>query len=195
MPKQLLPAILIFQLFACSITSNYNQPVVPPASISKDMMSWLYYDRDYMQWSADFKALDTSSRPIEKSEFLHRLTTGNYLPVRIKTGDSSLCYQLYPMESNVDKAIVETVQAKAQVAYRYLQLKGNSLPGFNFVDLNGNTYNAETTKGKIVVLNCWYIHCLQCNKEMPDLNKIVDQMKSRNDVVFLGLAFDSADSL
>lgn len=195
MPKQLLFAALIFQLFACSSTSNNNQPVIPPASISKDMMSWLYYDRDYMQWSADFKALDTSSQPIEKSEFLHRLATGNYLPVKIQTGDSSLCYQLYPVESTVYRGIREAIKGKAEVAYRYLQLKGNSLPGFNFVDLNGNTYNAETTKGKIVVLNCWYIGCLSCNKEMPDLNKIVDQAKTRNDVVFLGLAFDSADSL
>ena len=148
-----------------------------------------------MQWSADFKALDTSSQPIERKEFLRELTTGNYLPVKIRTSDSSLCYQLYRMETNVDNAIRETIKNTAQMTYRYVQYEGSPLPGFNFVDLNGNTYNAETTKGKVVVLNCWYIHCVQCNEEMPELNKIVDQVKNRNDVVFIGLAFDKADSL
>lgn len=158
-------------------------------------MSWLYYDRDYMLWSADFKALDTASRPMEKSEFLHRLTTGNYLPVKIQTNDSSLCYQLYRMEGNVGNDIRRTIENKAQMVYRNFQMEGSRLPGFNFVDLNGNVYNAETMKGKVVVLNCWFIHCQVCNEEMPELNKIVKQLENRKDVVFIGLAFDKADSL
>jgi peroxiredoxin len=195
MTKPLLLTAFIFQFFACSTSSNSNQPVLPPSSISKDLMSWLYYDRDYMLWSADFKALDTSSQPIERREFLHMLTTGNYLPVKIKTDDSSLCYQLYRLGNNVDKVIGETIKGKAQMAYRYLQFEGSSLPGFNFADLNGNAYNAETTKGKVVVLNCWYIHCQACNEEMPALNKIVQQLENRKDIVFIGLAFDQRDSL
>jgi cytochrome oxidase Cu insertion factor (SCO1/SenC/PrrC family) len=195
MTKQLLFAAFIFQLFACSSTSNSDQPVLPPSSISKDMMSWLYYNRDYMQWSADFKALDTSSQPMERSEFLHRLTTGNYLPVKIRTSDSSLCYRLYRMDNNVNNDIRETIKNKAQMTYRYLQFEGSSLPGFNFVDLNGNVYNAETTKGKVVILNCWFIHCRACNEEMPELNKIVEQVQNRKDIVFIGLAFDKADLL
>lgn len=148
-----------------------------------------------MQWSADFKALDTSSQPMERKEFLRELTTGNYLPVKIQTDDASLCYQLYHMDSNVDKNIGETIKNQAQITYRYVQYEGSSLPGFNFVDLHGNAYSAESTKGKIIVLNCWYIHCVPCNQEMPELNKIVDQVKNRNDIVFIGLAFDKADSL
>jgi peroxiredoxin len=195
MTKQLLLAAFIFQLFACSNNSNSNQPVVSPSVISKDLMSWLYYERDYMQWSADFKALDTSMQPMERKEFLQKLTTGNYLPVKIKTDDSSLCYQLYRMGSNEGNDIRDLIKNQAQMTYRYVQYEGSSLPGFNYVDLDGNAYNAENTKGKIVVLNCWYIHCVPCNKEMPELNKIVDKVKNRNDIVFIGLAFDKADSL
>lgn len=123
------------------------------------------------------------------------LTTGNYLPVKIKTGDSSLCYQLYRIEDNADKTIGETIKNQAQITYRYLQYEGSSLPGFNYVDLNGNTYNSQTTKGKVVVLNCWYIDCQACKEEMPELNKIVKQLENRKDIVFIGLAFDKADSL
>ena len=117
------------------------------------------------------------------------------MPVKIRRSDSVLCYQLYKAGGDVDKSIMETIKNKAQMAYRYLQFEGSHLPQFNFKDLNGNVYNSETTRGKIVVLNCWYIHCQACNEEMPELNKIVDQTKNSNDIVFIGLAFDKADSL
>jgi peroxiredoxin len=187
--------IVSLALTSCSSTSNDSEPVVPPSAISKDFMSWLYYERDHVQWSADFKALDTAARTIDQSEFLKQLTTGNYLPVKIRTSDSSLCYQLYRPENTADQTIMETIKNKAQMVLRYLQFEGSRLPQFNFTDLNGNVYNPETTKGKIVVLNCWYIHCQACNEEMPELNKIVEKTKDRKDIVFVGLAFDKADSL
>lgn len=168
---------------------------MPPSVISKDLMSWLYYERDHMQWSADFKALDTIAKPIERSEFLKQLVTGNYLPVKIRTSDSTLCYQLYRPEQPMDESIMEMIKNKAEMVIRYSRFEGSRLPQFNFIDLNGNVYNPETTKGKIVVLNCWYIHCQACNEEMPELNTIVEKTKTRNDVVFVGLAFDKADSL
>lgn len=193
--KQLLSVAIFFTLISCSNTSNEPKPVVSPSVISKDMMSWLYYNKDHMRWSADFRALDTASRSIERSDFLKALTTGNYLPVKIRTTDSALCYQLYRLDNYTDEGIREHIKNQAQMAYRYLQFEGSSLPQFNFIDLNSNVYNPQTTKGKVVVLNCWYIHCQACNEEMPQLNKIVQQAKDRNDVVFIGLAFDKADSL
>jgi len=193
--NRLLPGVLLLTFISCSNTSNDPEPVVPPSLVAKDMMSWLYYERDNMRWSADFQALDTSSRSIERSEFLKMLTTGNYLPVRIRTSDSSLCYQLYRAGNNIDEATREVIRNKAQMTYRYLQFEGSHLPQFNFTDLNGNVYNPETTRGKIVVLNCWFIHCQACNEEMPELNKIVEGTKDREDIVFVGLAFDKADSL
>ncbi|MBO9682883.1 MAG: TlpA family protein disulfide reductase [Flavisolibacter sp.] len=191
----LLTVLIVSIIASCTNTSNGPEPVVPPSLIEKDLMSWLYYERDHMRWSADFQALDTSLKRIERSEFLKQLTTGNYLPVKIRTSDSALCYQLYRAQSNVDEGIRRVIRNKAQMVYRYLQFEGSHLPGFNFTDLNGNVYNRENTKGKIVVLNCWFVRCQPCNEEMPELNKIVDKTKDRNDIVFLGLAFDKADSL
>lgn len=193
--KPFLAAVIIFIISSCANTSNGPKPVVLPSVITKDMVSWLYYERDHMKWSADFQALDTASKSIDRSEFLKQLTTGNYLPVKIRESDSALCYQLYRIANNVDEQIREVIKNKAQMTYRYLQFEGSHLPGFNFTDLNGTVYNAETTKGKIVVLNCWYIHCQACNQEMPELNRIVAKTKGRSDVVFIGLAFDKSDSL
>ena len=40
------------------------------------------------------------------------------------------------------------------------------------------------TKGKIVVMNCWYITCSMCVKEMPELNKLVKKYKNNPNLTF-----------
>lgn len=196
---RLKKCFLVFQVscvfLACRDQPKKSEPVLRPDKITQDMMTWLYYNRDQMRWSADFKALDTNSHLMGKGDFLYILTTGKYLPVKIKTADSSLSYQLYKLNNIVDKEIIEQIKTKAQIAYQYHQLEGQKLPSFNFIDLNGHVYNPATTKGKVVVLNCWFINCQRCVEEMPDLNKIVQQTKKRNDIIFIGLAFDKADDL
>ena len=47
----------------------------------------------------------------------------------------------------------------------------------------------ETLKGKVVVINFWFVECKPCVMEMPDLNKLVEKYKNKN-VVFLGLAMN-----
>ena len=49
--------------------------------------------------------------------------------------------------------------------------------------------------GKVVVLKCWFIHCLSCVQEMPELNEFVEKYKSKNDILFISLAFDSKEKL
>lgn len=57
-------------------------------------------------------------------------------------------------------------------------------------DMNGNSIKLSDLRGKIVVLNFWFIKCKPCIMEMPDLNQVVNKYDS-NDVVFLGITFDS----
>lgn len=195
MKKHFLLLQVCSVLLACSQSSKYNGHFIAPKEITKNMMNWLYYNRDYMRWSEDFEALDTASKGMTKNDFLYQLTTGNYIPVKIKTEDSSLCYQLYRMDNSIDRDIKETIRNKAQIEFQYYQLQGQSLPSFDFVDLNGNNYNSINTKGKIVVFNFWFINCQPCREEIPQLNKVVQQLAKREDVVFIALAFDKADAL
>jgi peroxiredoxin len=55
---------------------------------------------------------------------------------------------------------------------------------FNAEDINGNTYSLESLKGKVIVLNFWFIECKPCIMEMPELNELTEKFK-KNDVVFL----------
>jgi peroxiredoxin len=49
-------------------------------------------------------------------------------------------------------------------------------------------------KGKIVVINFWFIACKPCNMEMPELNKLVEKYKG-SDVEFLAIALDDPSQL
>ena len=61
--------------------------------------------------------------------------------------------------------------------------------------MNGKTYDRFTTKGKVLVIKCWFIRCVACLKEFPELNKLVDKYKDRNDMLFISLAIDSKQDL
>ena len=60
-------------------------------------------------------------------------------------------------------------------------------PAFNVNSIDGKTFDSEKLKGKIVVLNLWFINCPNCVEEIKLLNKVVDEYRDK-DVVFIGMA-------
>ena len=65
-------------------------------------------------------------------------------------------------------------------------------PIFSATDVNGTPIDLQKLKGKVVVLNFWFINCHGCVQEMPELNQIKAEFKDK-DVVFIGLTFDKLD--
>jgi thiol-disulfide isomerase/thioredoxin len=102
---------------------------------------------------------------------------------------------LYKLPRDIDRDIKTTLQSLGKNQYDFYKREGKKLDGFNFVDLNGISYTAENTKNKIVVIKCWFIACLPCIQEIPDLNQLKDQYKARKDILFISLAFDSNKAL
>lgn len=74
-------------------------------------------------------------------------------------------------------------------------MEGSEFPDFDFTSIEGQKFNNKNTKGKYMVLKCWFIGCKACIKEFPELNNLVDENKNRDDVAFISLAFDSPKSL
>ena len=72
--------------------------------------------------------------------------------------------------------------------------KVSPAPTFKATDLEGNSYKLEELKGKVVVLNFWFIGCAPCRVEMPGLNEMVAEYEGK-DVVFLAFALDDQGSL
>jgi peroxiredoxin len=67
-------------------------------------------------------------------------------------------------------------------------------PQFKAVSLDGKTFDSISLQGRIVVLNLWYIGCGPCRKEIPKLNEVAREFKSKN-VVFIAPAPDDPESL
>ncbi len=70
----------------------------------------------------------------------------------------------------------------------------NDAPDFLVTDINGNEYSLNSLKGKIIVMNFWFIECNPCVREMPELNKLVESYKNE-DVVFLGFAINDKSNI
>jgi peroxiredoxin len=51
--------------------------------------------------------------------------------------------------------------------------------------LDGKNIEASDLKGKVVVLNMWFIGCPNCVQEIKLLNALVDEYNDNKDVVFL----------
>jgi len=72
--------------------------------------------------------------------------------------------------------------------------KGTAAPPFTVRGLDGEHLELALMRGKVVVLNFWFIACPPCRIEMPQLNKLVDSFAGKN-VVFIGFSPDSSQEL
>jgi peroxiredoxin len=73
-------------------------------------------------------------------------------------------------------------------------LKGCPAPYFEGKTIEGNEVFLTALVGKVVVLNFWFTTCPPCLKEIPELNKLVDQFNP-DEVFFIGLARDDTKKL
>lgn len=76
----------------------------------------------------------------------------------------------------------------ALVAFPLAAYSQTRQPAFAALDMNGNRVDTAAMRGKIVVINLWFINCPNCVEEIRSLNEIVDAYRANKDVVFLGLA-------
>lgn len=183
--------------FVCHSQEQYlNQPNVDFKNLEKDHATWwAYYSSNNIVLSSDFIAIDNLSKTISKGEFLSKLTSGDYIPLKLNSKDDTSRYQLYKLDEKADKSICETIKNVSTNEYNNFKMEGKAFPRFDFKDLNEIEYNNENTKGKIVVIKCWFIGCKACVAEFPDLNELVEKYQNRNDIAFISLASDQREKL
>ena len=75
------------------------------------------------------------------------------------------------------------------------QWKDKPLPEGNFLQMiDGSVKSFSDYKGKLLVINFWYINCGPCIIEMPYLNDLVNEYQNE-DVQFLALSFDTVPDI
>jgi cytochrome c biogenesis protein CcmG, thiol:disulfide interchange protein DsbE len=65
---------------------------------------------------------------------------------------------------------------------------------FSAKDLQGKLIKLSDYHGKIVVLNCWFIKCPPCIKEIPGLNKL-KRKYAKKGVEFIAVTFESVNDV
>jgi len=187
--------LAIFGMFSCSQKHDYGLPTTDFKSIERDFTKWWTYHSNNISLSSDFIPVDNHSKKISKEEFLKNLTSGEFIPLKLSSKDNNTCYQLFKLDQQADEQIRSTIQNTAFTSYKYFRMEGKYFPKFNFTDLNGTEFNNDNTKGKIVIIKCWFIKCAPCVAEFPVLNDFAEKNGGRKDLVFISLAFDQKDEL
>jgi peroxiredoxin len=182
-------------LGSCKQKVELNHMVEEPDNIVRDLMSFLKYNDQNLKFSGDYVVLDSLNHPIKKDSFLKLYMSGHYLPVRLVSDQKTYIFKLIELRGLVDQDIKMTLQNQGEMAYAYHNMEGKDIPDFHFTSLDGRSFDNASTKGKILVLNTWFINCQSCVAEMPKLNSLVKKFKDRKDVLFLGLALDSSQKL
>lgn len=72
---------------------------------------------------------------------------------------------------------------------------GSSFAGFSEKDMDGNHFKLSELKGKVVVMNFWFVDCMPCRQEIPELNELVTRYRDRSDVVFIAFALDTKGAI
>ena len=163
-------------------------------TLPDDFMTWYTYSYYNIRLSQDFIGLDVDSVVIEKPAFLNKLLTDKVFAFKIGTKADNDVYKLYPLTSKVE-SIRATIKEMASTEIQHYKMEGREIPDFNFTDINGINYDSASTKGKLIVLKCWFIGCVACVKEFPELNNLVNNYKDNGNILFLSLAIDKKDEL
>lgn len=170
-------------------------PKVNVGEIETDFTQWWTYHSINISLSSDFIGLSERSDTINKEQFLIELTSGDFIPLKLKSKDRAETYKLFKLDSLADKGIASTIKNQSSTHLKHFYMVGKSFPDFDFTDLNGNHFTNKSTKGKTTIFKTWFIGCTACVAEFPELNELVGNHQNESDTVFVSLALDSKPEL
>jgi len=70
------------------------------------------------------------------------------------------------------------------------KLLGKPTPEFSFTTVDGAKVTREEIKDKVVVLDFWFTQCTPCEQSFPLMNKVYQQYKNSDKVMFLAVNAD-----
>lgn len=121
---------------------------------------------------------------VEQSEFMTIMMSNNYIPEPYIDSNKVVKVFVLRKATEFEKKQMNEMQNKMA---NPSPLVGKKAFDFNVTDIFGNKYSLKELKGKVIVMNFWFVECKPCIMEMPELNKLVEKYRNK-DVVFLGFA-------
>ena len=134
---------------------------------------------------------DSTGKSYQYASWINMLTSGEY-DITLDKGGKEDHYLLTSVPRDEQKRRLEAAPKPGESK----AFKGKKkIESFEAVDIRGRTVNTKNLKGKIVVLNFWFIRCPPCRMERPYLNEIVNEYKKDSNVVFIAVALDPKQDL
>ncbi|MDN5289162.1 MAG: Thiol-disulfide isomerase or thioredoxin [Mucilaginibacter sp.] len=171
-----------------AITRRFN---VDEHSVVKDSTGKLY---TFSEWTALTSTREYVLRPDD-------MNNANTTFTLLKKGNLPLKYRTAANTANTIPASQKNLSPEEAEEQRMASYPkpmesenftiGQEIEPFSTHDMNGKKIKLKDLRGKVVMLNFWFIGCPPCRAEIPELNKLVEQYKDNPNVVFLAVALDA----
>ncbi|PYS98656.1 MAG: hypothetical protein DMF63_14795 [Acidobacteria bacterium] len=94
-----------------------------------------------------------------------------------------------------DATVIKTLDdGTKEFRLQKIAQEGMSAPAFTVRTMDGKTISSDDLRGKVVVLNFWFIGCPACIAMEPKLNEFKARFTG-TDVVFLAMSLDPKEAL
>ena len=121
--------------------------------------------------------------PVAKTIFLdsdgNQISNNEFVDIRMANAN-------YP-----DRTLLKTLD-DGTVEFRLQKIpqEGSRAPEFSLKTIEGKSISSSELRGKVVVLNFWFIGCAVCRALKPKLNAFKSKFDGREDVVFIAVTGD-----
>ena len=134
---------------------------------------------------------DASGKKVELSELMNMMNSGEWAMDPVNDSEGKLLYLQLRKAGEGEKMKMKEMP----MGQNDSDLIGKQAPDFKITDINGNEISTKDAKGKVIVLNFWFIACKPCIAEIPDLNEVYEKYKADPNVVFASITFDKLDKV
>jgi peroxiredoxin len=131
---------------------------------------------------------------LTKEELQEFMKPGEYAPDAYVDANNKIKIYVLRKRSEQEKMIISKIQIKLKEMDATKSLVNETALDFTVTDIKGQKYILEEMKGKIVVINFWFVECKPCVREIPELNKLVEKYKDQG-VIFLGIATNDKEQI
>jgi hypothetical protein len=144
------------------------------------MKFWAYYKKN-INYTIESEYYDNKNIKISKADYLKFLTTGKYMPFRIKI-KSKTAYKICLVEKWKINDIKTTIVNESKIQLHYFELENTLVP------INDNDKKLINNKNnKNILIKTWFIKCQACEEQREFLNKLVENNKN---ICFTSFVFD-----
>ena len=125
---------------------------------------------------------DSAGRLLKMDEWLPMNASGKY-DIKFISETQALITKLSA------EAYLEKMKTSPKPGESKSFVTGTFPTNFKEKTIRGNRIELEKLKGKVVVLNFWFVGCPPCRMEIPELNELTKEFVGK-EVVFVGVALD-----